>query len=87
MRAAFEFETSKSEENRYALGSKQRRPHAGLFEGSKLESRQIGVEVSDGFDAAEIIFEGDVFVGSVRIFIGQTETEKHAGNRSEEHTS
>ncbi len=41
---------------------------------------QIGVEVGDGFYAAEIIFEGDVFVGGVGIFIGQAETDQDAGH-------
>ena len=36
--------------------------------------------MGDGFDAAEIVFESDVLVGSVRVFIGETETEEHARN-------
>jgi hypothetical protein len=29
--------------------------------------------VGNGFNAAEIVFEGDVFVGGVGIFIGEAE--------------
>src|SRR3984893_2393153 len=45
-----------------------------------LGGGQVSVEVSDGFDAAEIIFQGDVFVGSVGVFIRQTKTDEHAGD-------
>ena len=45
-----------------------------------LEGGEIGVEMGDGFDAAEIVFEGEMFVGSVRVFVGQTEADEHAGN-------
>ena len=38
-----------------------------------LQGRQVGIKVGDGLDAAEIVFEGDVFVGGVGIFIGQPE--------------
>src|SRR5580704_1894155 len=34
----------------------------------------------DGFDAAEIIFESEMFVGSVRVFVGEAETDEHAGD-------
>ena len=45
-----------------------------------LECGEIGVKMGDGFDAAEIVFEGEMFVGSVRVFVGQTEADEHAGN-------
>ncbi len=35
----------------------------------RLQSRQIGVEMSDGLDAAEIIFKGKVFIGGVGVFV------------------
>ena len=34
----------------------------------------------NGLDTEEIIFEGNVFVGGVGIFVGQAETDQHAGN-------
>src|ERR1700736_4324608 len=34
----------------------------------------------DRFYSAEIIFQGNVFVGSVRVFIWQSKAEEHAGN-------
>src|SRR6267142_3508880 len=36
--------------------------------------------MSDGFDAAEVILEGDMFVRGVGVFVGQTEAEQDAGN-------
>jgi hypothetical protein len=45
-----------------------------------LESGEIRIEVGNGFDAAEIIFEGKVFVGSVGVFIGETEADEDARN-------
>src|SRR5271170_912486 len=36
--------------------------------------------MGDGFDAAKIVFEGEVFVGSVGVFVGETEADEHAGN-------
>ena len=38
------------------------------------------VKVGDGFDAAEIIFQRDVFVGRVRVFVRQAEAEQDAGH-------
>jgi hypothetical protein len=29
--------------------------------------------VGDGFDAAEIVFQSDVLIGGMRIFVGQAE--------------
>jgi len=45
-----------------------------------LERSQRGVEVGDGFDAGEVIFEGDVFVGGVGVFVGEAEAEEDAGD-------
>src|SRR5712692_5871962 len=45
-----------------------------------LESGQIQVEVGDGLDAAEIVFERDVLVGSVSVLVGKAEAEQDAGN-------
>ena len=36
----------------------------------QLQGGQVGVEVGDGLDSAEIVFQGDVLVGSVCIFVG-----------------
>jgi len=44
------------------------------------ELRQIGIEKRDGFDTAEIVFEGDVFVRSVGILVGQAEAHEDAGD-------
>ena len=41
---------------------------------------EVGVEVGDSFDAAKIIFQGDVLVGSVGVLVWQTEAQKHTGN-------
>src|SRR5260370_24406314 len=45
-----------------------------------LESGQSRVEVGDGLDAAEIVFERDVLVGSVSVLVGKAEAEQDAGN-------
>ena len=45
-----------------------------------LERGEIGVKVGDGFDAAEIIFQGKVLVGGVRVFVWKAEADEHAGN-------
>lgn len=47
---------------------------------SELKRGQIGVKVGDGFDAAEIVLQGDVLVGSVSVFIGETEADQNAGD-------
>src|SRR5712692_10796141 len=47
---------------------------------NQLEGGQIGVEVGDGFDAAEIILKGDVLVRGVSIFVGEAEAEQNTGN-------
>ncbi len=36
----------------------------------RLQSGEIGVEVSDGLDAAEVVFEGNVLIGGVRVLVG-----------------
>ena len=36
---------------------------------ARLKGGEIAVEMSDGFDAAEIIFQGEMLVGSVRVFV------------------
>ena len=45
-----------------------------------LERGKAGIKVSDSLDSPEIIFESYVFVGSVRVFVGQAETQEYAGN-------
>jgi hypothetical protein len=55
----------------------------GFCEGADFTeflSGELLVKKSDGLYSAEIIFKSDVLVGSVRVFVGQPETEKHAGN-------
>jgi hypothetical protein len=39
----------------------------------RLVGAKVSIEVGDGLDASEIIFEGDVFIGGVGVFVGQTE--------------
>ena len=46
----------------------------------QLESGQVGVEVGYGFDAAEIIFQGQMFVGGVGVFVRQAEADQDAGH-------
>src|SRR5260370_26540890 len=53
------------------------RPHAPTRR-TVSESSEIGVEVGDGLDATEIIFERDVFIGSMGVFVRQTEAEQDA---------
>lgn len=36
--------------------------------------------MGDGLDAAEVVFQGDVLVGGVGVFVGQAEAEEHAGH-------
>src|SRR6266849_744703 len=43
-----------------------------------LESGQIRVEVGDGLDAAEVVFQRDVLIGSMGVFVGKAEAEQHA---------
>src|SRR5207302_2545879 len=45
-----------------------------------LESGKVGVEMGDSLDAAEIVFEGNVLIGGVSVFVGQAETEQNAGH-------
>ncbi len=40
-----------------------------------LEGGEVLVEVGYGFDAAEIVFQGEVLVGGVGVFVGETETQ------------
>jgi len=61
------------------------RDKAKAFEWSGLarpssEGREIGVEVGNGLNSAEIILECEVFVGSVCVFIGETEADQYAGD-------
>src|SRR6185437_3507344 len=44
----------------------------------RSERRERGVKRRHGFYAAEIIFQRDMFVWCVRVFVGQTETEEDA---------
>src|SRR5580693_5271973 len=46
----------------------------------QLESGKTGIEMGDGFDAAEIIFKSKVFVGSMRVFVREAEADEHARN-------
>ena len=41
--------------------------------GVTLERGEVLVEVGYGFDAAEIVFQGQVFVGGVGVFVGEAE--------------
>ena len=43
-----------------------------------LEGGEVGVEVGYGLNAAEIVFEGNVFVGGMRVFIGKAEADQDA---------
>src|SRR5580704_18693638 len=36
--------------------------------------------MSDCFDAAEVILQGEMFVGSMRVFVGEAEADEHARN-------
>src|SRR6202158_113103 len=47
---------------------------------SALQLDQALVEVRAGFDAAEVIFERDVLVRGMSIFVRQAEAHEHAGN-------
>jgi hypothetical protein len=46
----------------------------------QLEGRQVLVEVGYGFNTAEIVFEIEMFVGGVGVFVGQAEADEDAGN-------
>ena len=55
--------------------------HPSRWDGeNNLEGGQVLVEVSYGFDAAEIVFKIEMFIGSVGVFIGQAEADEDAGN-------
>ena len=43
-----------------------------------LQTSQAFVKLGHGLDPAEIIFERDVFVGSMRVFVRQAEAEQDA---------
>src|SRR6266852_1305659 len=45
---------------------------------ARLKIGQIGVEMGDSLDAAEIIFQRDVLVGSMGVFVGQAEADQNA---------
>src|SRR5207249_4182707 len=45
-----------------------------------LESSEVGVEMGDGLDAAEIVFEGNVLIRSVRVFVWEAEANQNAGH-------
>ena len=47
---------------------------------SQLQRSEVGVKVGDGFDPVEIIFQEDVLVWSVSVFIRQSEADQHARN-------
>ena len=47
---------------------------------AELEGGQVGVEVGDGLDSAKIIFQRDVFIRSVGVFVRQSETHQHTRN-------
>ena len=47
---------------------------------SVSEGGQVGVEVGYGFYAAEIVFQGQVLVGGVGVFVGETKTDQDAGD-------
>jgi len=54
---------------------------AAVTEASEnLQGGQILIEVGNGFDAAEIVFQIEVFVRGVGIFIGQAEANENAGD-------
>jgi hypothetical protein len=42
---------------------------AGAVHEIKLQRREIRVKVRDGFNAAKIILERDVFVGRMSVFV------------------
>src|SRR6058998_1843239 len=44
----------------------------------ELQGGEIGVEVGDSLDAAKIIFQRDVLVRSMGVFIGQAEADQDA---------
>ena len=44
------------------------------------ERRKICVEVRDGFNSAKIIFERDVFIGCVSVFVRQSKSDQNTGN-------
>ncbi len=55
-------------------------PSRASFRAKNLLRGELLVEERDGLDSAEIIFQSDVFVGCVRVFVGQSEAQQHAGN-------
>src|SRR5690348_5943334 len=44
----------------------------------RLPLGQVSVKVGNGLDASKIVFEGDMLVGGVGVFVGQTKTDEHA---------
>src|ERR1700730_4101691 len=47
---------------------------------SSSQGREIRVEVRDGFDSPEIIFERYVFIGRMSIFVRQSKSNQNAGH-------
>src|SRR5882757_6389810 len=43
-----------------------------------VSTGEIRVEVGHGFDAAEIVFKSQVFVGGVGVFVRQAKADQHA---------
>src|SRR5271156_3863071 len=67
-----------------ASENRKKRPENGPFLSLGLKREFAGSEIlikkSDRFDAAKIIFQGNVFVGGVSVFIRHAEAEEHARN-------
>src|SRR6202035_2437078 len=59
-----------------------REPGAGseCANANSSEAAQAFIELRDGLDSAEIIFQSDVLVRGVRVFVGQPEAQQDAGH-------
>src|ERR1700757_2611576 len=58
-----------------------RRRKAALTIGERgLEGGEVSVEMSDGLDAAIVVFESEMFVGRVRVFVGKPEADEYTGH-------
>src|SRR5258708_26117665 len=53
---------------------------AFLEAASRLQRGELSVEVGDGFYSVEVIFQEDVFVGSVSVFIRKAEADQNTRN-------
>src|SRR6266481_6128632 len=53
---------------------------AFLDAASPLQRGEISVEVGDGFYSVEVIFQEDVFVGSVSVFVRKAEADQNTRN-------